>query len=186
MAKQKGNVVTHGLSGKVGGMLVFRQTATGTVIQSPPRVSGTVSEAQRAQRRKFQRAVLYAGAAVSDPETGPLYAAKAGKGRTPRIVAIADYLHAPDIERIDVSGYHGQPGDVIRIEAIDDVAVREVKVVITGADGAPVEEGFAVAEATGYEWTYTATTVNDNLAGDRIEVYASDLPGNITKAEEVL
>jgi hypothetical protein len=170
----------------VGGMLVFRQTVMGTVIQSPPRVSGKASEAQRAQRRKFQRAVLYAGAAVSDPETAPVYAAKSGNGHTPRIVAIADYLHAPDIERIDVSGYHGQPGDVIRIEAIDDVAVREVKVVITGADGAPVEEGYAVAEATGYEWTYTATVVNDSLAGDRIEVYASDLPGNLTKAEEVL
>jgi hypothetical protein len=167
-------------------MLVFRQMATGTVIQSPPRVSGKASEAQRAQRRRFQRAVLYAGAAVSDPETGPVYAAKSGRGRTARIVAIADYLHAPDIERVDVSGYHGQPGDVIRIEATDDVAVKAVKVVIVNTDGTPVEEGFAVAEATGYEWTYAATTVNDSLAGDRIEVYASDLPGNITKAEEIL
>jgi hypothetical protein len=170
----------------IGGMLVFRQTATGTVIQSPPRVSGKVSELQRAQRRRFQHAVLYAGAAVSDPETGPVYAAKSGEGRTPRIVAIADYLRAPDIERVDVSGYHGQPGDVIRIEATDDVMVKEVKVVITRVDGVPVEEGFAVPEATGYEWTYTAVTVNDSLAGDRIEVYASDLPGNITKAEEIL
>jgi hypothetical protein len=186
MAKQKGNVVTHGLSGTVGGMLVFRQTAAGTVVQSPPRVSGKVSEAQRAQRRRFQHAVLYAGVAVSNPETGGIYAAKAGKSRSVRMVTIADYLCAPEIERVDVSDYHGRPGDVIRIEAIDDVAVKEVKVVITGVDGTPVEEGFAVPEATGYEWTYTATTVNDSLTGDRIEVYASDLPGNITKAEEVL
>jgi hypothetical protein len=167
-------------------MLVFRQTATGTVVQSPPRTSGETSDAQRAQRKRFQRAVLYAGAVVSDTAAGAVYAAKAGKGRTARIVAIADYLHAPDIERIDVSGYHGQPGDTIRIEATDDVAVNAVKVVIINSDGKPVEEGFAVREATGYEWTYVATTVNDSLAGDRIEVYASDLPGNITKAEEVL
>jgi hypothetical protein len=186
MAKQKGNVVTHGMSGTIGGMLVFRQTATGTVIQSPPRVSGKESELQRAHRRKFQRATLYANVVTSDPETGALYASKAKKGQTARNVAVADYMHAPDIERVDVSGYHGQPGDVIRIEATDDFAVKEVKVVITNVDGAPVEEGFAIAEATGYEWTYTATSVNDSLAGDRIEVYASDLPGNITKAEEVL
>jgi hypothetical protein len=114
------------------------------------------------------------------------YAAKARKGRTARIAAIADYLHAPDIERVDISGYHGQLDDVIRIEAIDDVVVQEVKVVIINSDGTLVEEGFAVQEATGFEWTYIATAINDSLAGDRIEVYASDLPGNIAKAEELL
>jgi hypothetical protein len=49
-----------------------------------------------------------------------------------------------------------------------------------------VEEGFAKKEATGYEWTYTATATNRELKGDRIEVYASDMPGNISKAEESL
>jgi hypothetical protein len=31
MAKQRGNVVTHGLSGKIGGLLVFRQRAGQTI-----------------------------------------------------------------------------------------------------------------------------------------------------------
>jgi hypothetical protein len=167
-------------------MLVFRQTATGTVVQSPPRMNGKESEAQRAHRRKFQRATLYANVVMSDPVIAEVYGSKAKKGQTARNVAVADCMHAPNIERVDVAGYHGQPGDVIRIEATDDVAVKVVKVVITNSDGTPVEEGLAVPEATGYEWTYTATTANDSLAGDRIEVYASDLPGNITKAEEVL
>jgi hypothetical protein len=186
MAKQKDNVVTHGLSGMIGGQLVFRQTATGTVVQSPPRVSGKVSEAQLAMQRKFQRAVVYSGIVETNPDMEAAYAAKAKKGQTARNVALADYMHAPDIHRVDVSGYHGEPGDVIRIEVTDDFAVVEVKVVITGTDGSIVEEGYAQPEATGYEWTYTATATNQDVQGDRIEVYASDTPGNISKAEESL
>ena len=185
MAKQKNNVVTHGLSGTVGGMLVFRQTATGTVIQSLPRVSGKSTEAQRAQRRRFQRAVLYGKAAPADPNMQQGYVAAAAhrKDLTPYNVAVADFLHAPDIELIDVSNYHGQPGDVIRIEATDDFAVKEVKVVITNPDGSLVEEGLATPGALGFEWFYTVTANNPNPAGDRIEVYASDIPGNITHLE---
>ncbi|MDR2120087.1 MAG: hypothetical protein LBP64_04335 [Tannerella sp.] len=186
MAKQTNNIVTHGLSGTIGGMLVFRQTASGTVVQSPPRTSGKESEAQRAHRRKFQRAVLYANAAVSDPATEAAYATKVKPGQAARHVAVADFFHAPDIDVIDLSGYHGKPGDVIRIEVTDDFAVAEVKVVIRNSDGSPVEEGYAKREATGYEWTYAATAENAVLTGDRIEILASDTPGNISsKTEEI-
>ena len=185
MAKQKNNVVTHGLSGTVGGMLVFRQTATGTVVQSPPRVSGKSTEAQRAHRQKFQRAVLYGKAAVADPAVQQEYAAAAQrKKRQPFNVAVADFMHAPDIDVIDVSAYHGQPGDVIRIEATDDFAVKEVRVVITNPDGSLVEEGLAAPGARKFEWIYTATAENPGLTGGSIEVYASDMPGNTTRLEK--
>jgi hypothetical protein len=174
MAKQKDNVVTHGLSGTIGGMLVFHQRAGQTVVAKTPTVSNVETEAQRAHRRRFQHAVLYSGGAA---------AAKAKRGQTARNVAVADFLRAPDIELIDLTGYHGKAGDTVRIEATDDFAVREVKVVISNADGSPVEEGYAKQEPTGYEWIYTATAGNDTLEGDRIEVYASDTPGNISKAE---
>jgi hypothetical protein len=167
-------------------MLVFRQTASGTVVQSPPRVSGKESEAQRAHRRKFQRAILYANAATADPETEANYASKAKPGQSARNVATADFFHAPDIDAVDLSGYHGVAGDVIRIEVTDDFSVKEVKVVIRNHDGSLVEEGFAKQGAAGYEWTYTATSDNDVLDGDRIEVFASDTPGNIATAEELL
>jgi hypothetical protein len=186
MAKQKNNVVTHGLSGKIGNLLLFRQCAGQTVVSKIPAVSKYESEGQRAHRRRFQRAVLYSGATVSDPVLNEAYAAKAGKGKTARNMAVADFLRAPDIDVIDLSGYHGHPGDVIRIEATDDFAVKEVKVVITNPGGDLVEEGFAKAEATGYEWTYTATAENESLDGDRIEVFASDTPGNITQRLEEL
>jgi hypothetical protein len=186
MAKQRGNVVTYGLRGKIGDLLVFRQRDGQTVVSKIPTMSKKESAAQRAQRRRFQHAVLYSGAAMSDPELSEAYAAKAGNGKTAHNIAVADFLHAPDIELIDISGYHGQPGDVIRLEVTDDFAVKEVKVVITNADGSIVEEGFAEAKATGYEWTYIATAVNESTVGDRIEVFASDTPGNITQRTEEL
>jgi hypothetical protein len=61
-----------------------------------------------------------------------------------------------------------------------------VKVVITNHDGSLVEEGYAQPEAIGYEWTYKATADNASLDGDRVEVYASDTPGNISQREQEL
>jgi hypothetical protein len=125
--------------------------------------------------------VLYAGGVAADPDLSEAYAGKTKPGQTFRNLAVADYLHAPDIDLIDLSGYHGKPGDVIRIEVTDDFAVKEVKIVITNSDGTLVEEGFARPEPSGYEWTYTATATNDDLSGDRIDVSASDTPCNIVE-----
>jgi len=40
-------------------------------------------------------------------------------------------------------------------------------------------QGDAVQQANGIDWLYTATTANESTEGDRIEVRASDKPGNI-------
>jgi len=185
MAKQVGNVVTHGISGKIGGLLVFRQVDGQTVISKMPQMSKKVSAKQKAHRKHFQRAVVYSNVIAADPEQKAMYEAAAKKGQTARNVAVADMLNAPDIENIDLSGYNGQIGDVIRIEATDDFAVKEVKVIITNADGTLVEEGDAQVDA-GLIWVYTATQTNDDMNGDKIEILASDIPGNITRETQDL
>ena len=182
MAKSQNNVVTHGLSGKIGDLLVFSQRGGKTIVSNAPRKSNKVSEAQKQQRKKFQQAVLYATGAQSSPEYEKT-AAK--KGKTPYVVAVADFLKAPDIEQVDVSGYTGQPGDTIRIYVTDDFAVKSVLVSIINSDGSLVEEGQAQPDA-GYGWIYTATQTNTALAGDKIEILASDTPGNIAKEEQAL
>ncbi|MDR3245359.1 MAG: hypothetical protein LBT50_02885 [Prevotellaceae bacterium] len=184
MAKQEGNVVTHGLRGKVGDLLVFRQLNGKTVISKVPQPSKKVSAKQKAHRKHFQRAVMYSSVVVADPDQKAMYEAAAKKGQTARNVAVADMLNAPDIENVDLSGYNGQIGDVIRIEATDDFAVKEVKVIITNADGTLVEEG--AAQPDGMSWVYTATQTNDDLNGDKIEILASDIPGNIAKESQDL
>ena len=181
MAKQSNNVVTHGLSGKIGDLLVFRQRAGQTVVAKAPPKRTSSTEQQKEHQHRFQRAVLYAKSVVADPEMKSAYDQAAKKGRTGYNVAIADFFQAPDIHNIDVSGYTGNPGDVIRVQVSDNFLVKEVKISITNADGSLVEAGEATPDAVGYVWTYTATSSNESLEGDRIEITASDLPGNVTQ-----
>ncbi len=187
MAKSNNNVITHGLSGKIGDLLVFRQVRGKTVVSKMPQMPAKSSESQQAHHRRFQQGVLYGKAAVNDPATSGLYAERAAaQKRTAFNVAVADFFNAPDIEHVDISDYTGQPGDIIRIRVHDDFMVKSVTVNIANADGSLVEEGEAQPDASGYVWTYTATQANESLDGDRIAISASDMPGNITRGEQEL
>jgi hypothetical protein len=73
MAKSKNNVVTYGLSGKIGDLLVFRQVDGKTVVSKIPTQSTSVSEKQQAHRKRFQQAVVYGNMAVRNSQTGALY-----------------------------------------------------------------------------------------------------------------
>jgi hypothetical protein len=187
MAKSKGNVITFGLSGKVGDLLVFRQRDGQTIVAKLAERSKKASEKQEAQRRLFQRATVYAKAAAGDPQLKDLYgaAAKKKKGITDYNVALADFCHAPDIETIDLSDYSGAAGDEIRVIVSDDFAVKSVHISISNADGSTVEEGYA-SQGLGNLWTYIATQNNESLDGDKIVVSASDIPGNITVESDEL
>jgi len=187
MAKSKNNVITHGLSGKIGDMLVFTQRAGKTIVgKIPDRSTVAPSDKQQKVNKKFQEAIIYAKAAIQDPATKAAYAAAAKGGQNAFNVAVADLFNAPDIESIDLSGYTGKVGDKIMILATDDFKVTAVSVEIYNADGSLVEKGPAVADAAGNHFTYTATTVNAALTGDKIVIKASDLPGNLTEKQEIL
>ncbi|MDR1171614.1 MAG: hypothetical protein LBL24_04080 [Bacteroidales bacterium] len=187
MAKQKGNVVTHGLSGKIGDLLVFRQVDGKTVISKVPEPPKKVSEKQAEQRRRFRQAVIYARSAVESPETKEVYDKIAGKkGKTPFIAAVADFLHVPEIRRIDLSDYSGQAGDTIRIEVEDDAMIKYVRVGIIAADGTVIEEGPATPDISGYLWTYAAKQDNNLFHYGKIVVSVSDLPGNVVEGSEEL
>jgi hypothetical protein len=181
MAKSKNNVVTYGLSGKVGDLLLFRQRHGQTVVAKIPKQSGKVSEKQLKQRHRFQQAVFYGKMAINSPETAELYKTAATGGKTPFNVAVADFMNAPDIVHVDLSGYAGGAGDVILVDATDDFAVKSVTVKIVNGNGT-VEEGQADYTA-GCRWTYTATQDNSDTATSKITVTASDLPGNVTESE---
>jgi hypothetical protein len=187
MAKSNDNVLTRGLSGLVGDMLVFRQKDGKTIVAKRPVKSKTVSEKQLAQRRRFQEAVFYSYTAVNSPETGEAYktAAKKSKGKSASNIAVSDFFNAPDIKKVDLSGYTGAAGEQIRIVVSDDFAVKTVTVSITNADGSLVEEGIAL-QSIGALWIYTTAQNNESLDGDKIVVTASDLPGNVTQEESVI
>ncbi|MDR1526204.1 MAG: hypothetical protein LBS46_00860 [Dysgonamonadaceae bacterium] len=185
MAKQERNVVTYGLSGKIGDLLVFRQKSGKTIVAKAPVRPGKASEKQTAHRQRFQQAVIYAKAAVASPLAGELYQTAAKKGKQPFNVAVADFFNAPDVHHIDFREYRGAVGDKTYITVSDDFAVRTVEVAISNSDGSPVESGAAV-QHDGRLWIYTATQDNAHTEGDKIVITVSDLPGNVTAEEQAL
>jgi len=187
MAKVAKNLVLHGASGSVGDQLVIRQRKGQTVLSAMPTVDPDrqPTEAQKAQRARFQEAIFYGKSQMAVPESKAEYGAKAkGTPRTAFNVAVGDFFNAPDIDEVDLTHYKGALGDTIRVRATDDFRVTQVQVSIVNADGSVVEEGNAVQQANGIDWLYTATVANESLAGDKIVVRASDKPGNITTLEQ--
>jgi hypothetical protein len=187
MAESKNNIITHGLSGKVGDLIVFRNRNGKTYVASKPKErTGELSEAQKEHHKRFQQAVIYAKSALSNPETKQAYKDAAQQGESAYNVAVADFMNAPDIEEIDLSKYTGKVGDTITITVTDDFLVQEVSVTILNADGTEVEHGSAQSNAAGLQWVYTANVDNSSLEGDKILVQAFDLPHNKTEEERII
>jgi len=187
MAESKNNVITHGLSGKLGDLIVFRNRNGKTYVASLPREQTyEPSEAQKKHQKKFQQAVLYGKSALADPATRAAYQASAALNENTYNVAVADFMHAPDIEEIDLSAYRGKVGDTIKVKATDNFIVKEVAIGIYNADGSEVEHGLAQLSTNGIDWIYTTTVNNDSRNGDKIIVQASDLPGHTTLEEKEL
>ncbi|MDP4271486.1 MAG: hypothetical protein Q8909_15405 [Bacteroidota bacterium] len=185
MAESKNNVLTHGLSGMVGDLIVFRQRGNKTFVASKPRErTGEQTEAQKAQQVRFQEAAIYGKTALQNDEIKKLYQEAAGDGKTPFNVAVADFLKAPNIKEIDLTGYTGKVADKIKVTVEDDFKVTNVSVSIYNADGSLVEHGAAVQDGFRYDWYFTATVENASLDGDKIVVQAYDLPGNVTEKNE--
>ena len=178
MAKVRNNIFVRGLSGSLGEQFVVKQDKAGrTIVSVAPTFSEnrTYSEAQLDWQDKFRDASVYATGA-KDNET---YVEKAkGTPLTSYNVAMADFFHAPEIKDIDVTAWHGTAGEVIRIQAVDDVKVTQVTVVITDSTGTVLEQGAAV-QAEGAWWNYTATVTS--ASASRIVVSARDLPGHIAE-----
>lgn len=186
MAKSGNNIVTHGLSGKVGDLLVFRQRNGETIVASKPDRHAPMSEAQLNQIQHFQEAVLYSKGVLSDPAMKEAYAKAAKKGQSAYVVALADFLKAPHIDEIDVTGYTGQPGSSIRVRAVDNFKVSGVGVRIENSDGKLIENGNAVCGENGLDWIFTASASNDLVAGDKIIITVTDLPGHNVVSEKVI
>ena len=177
MAKVERNIVINGLRGRLGEQLVIKRDRAGhTIVSLKPtfREDREFSEMQKAQQGAFKEAVVYAKTAA---KTVPIYAEKAeGTNRAAYNIAIADWLHPPEIGEIDLSGWTGQAGEPIRIKALDDVKVMEVMVLIVDEADGLIEQGEA-EQTDGLWWTYTTRQAASGQA--KVIVIARDLPGNI-------
>ena len=178
MAKVRNNVMVRGLSGSFGDQMVIKIDKAGrTIVSNKPEFNENrqFTEAQLAQQEAFREAVVYA----KDAKTEEVYVQKAeGTPMSPYNVALADWLHAPEIKEIDASEWNGQAGQVIRVRAMDDVQVTKVSVAISDENGVVLEQGQAVA-AEGAWWNYTTTEAASG--NPKILATAEDLPGHITQ-----
>lgn len=188
MARVSNNIITQGLSGTIGGTLVFRQVGNQTVVSAAPKESDKAPTAkQLAHQERFQMAALYAKAQLADPTSKAEYeAARNDESGNAYAIAVADFMQAPDIHTIDLSDYTGQVGDTISVRVTDNFKVMGVKLRIENADGSLVEETAAVRQTNGLDWVFTATAANASLIGDKITILATDKPGNLTKETRTL
>jgi hypothetical protein len=109
----KDNDLTDGISGRVGNKLVFRTTKGVTIATRRPKPTETpVTAKQTAHRENFKRAASYAKKKLLDPVAKEEYLQMAGDKafRNAFSEAVRDYLVAPGIESIDVSGFIGAAG----------------------------------------------------------------------------
>jgi hypothetical protein len=154
-----------------------------------PDRSGEPSVNQQAAREKFLAAIRFAKRAMADPEIKKLYEPRAEGDNKPFNLAVEDFLKPPVISDIIVDTYTGAVGSLLQLLVTDDTVVKTVEVTITAADGAQVEKGVALqdqAEPNSPIWLYTATALNNVLAGSKVTVEARDLPGNTVTKEKVL
>lgn len=188
MAQSKNNVVTRGLSGMIGDMLVFRQRANKTIVSDKPKASTAEPTAnQMAIRERFKRATRYAKSVMSDVVLKAAYQLAAKLGQSAHNVAFVDYQKSPEFyEDVDLTSYTGAIGDLVTVSVIDDFKVKTVHVAIKAADGTILEEGFAVQSENELDWIYTITVENTELAGTQIIFTAKDFPGNQTVMEKIL
>jgi len=185
MAESRYNVVMHGASGVIGGLVQFSQRNGKTIIGKRRKKTTKVSGNQLEVRRKFKKATNFAQASLEVPERLALYEARSSMGISAFNVAIKDYLTPPEIIEIINTGYTGAADGRIDILATDDVSVRSVTVSIYTAQGTLVEAGEAMKTEEGF-WYYTSTGISPSLEGTRVVVTAIDIPGNTATAELVL
>ena len=179
MAKVEKNVLTRGLSGKLGNQVVFRRRGAETLMTvAPGRRTSPQTDAQLEHQQQFREAVIYAKAAMADPVLNGEYGAAAKSGESGFNLAVADYLKGPEIVELDQGLYTGEVGSKIRIRATDNFKVTAVMVKIHKADNTVLESGNAIAGSNGLDWDYTATLHNDAMPGGKIVAIATDTPGH--------
>jgi hypothetical protein len=181
MPKVLGNLVINRLSGTLGDQLVIRTSKGRTIVAAKPTYSGerVYSPAQLAQQQAFREAAVYAKQAKGQE----IYSLKANGGpRSPYNIAFADWLNRPQILEVDLTGWRGASGDLIRLRAQDDVQVTEVAVTISDDEGAVLEAGLAT-DLGALWWEYTtASSFSGRLT---LTIAAKDLPGHTSEYSQV-
>lgn len=179
MALIRPNPLLEELRGKLGDLYFARCGDHYSMRKRPHRHPAEASEAQKPTRQKLAESNLYWRQVQSSPEAKAVYVLEA-KARRKRAcdVARADFGNAPVVTDLDLTGYSGAPGGVIRIQAVDDFEVRNVTVRLLALDEILIEEGEATLDRNSGYWLYAVKTAVPPSTAIRVEVTGKDRPGN--------
>jgi hypothetical protein len=157
MAQSEDSIVNHGMSGKMGDIIVFSHR-----------------DRKNSNGKRFQQATIYGKSILEKHTAKDGDSDKVQRDTFVYCVAVADLIQAPDIEEIDLSRYTGQSGEKIYITVAQKFKVTEVAVSIYNPDDSVQEEGQAKQSENKRVWVYTTVTSN-RLPGDKITIQALDL-----------
>jgi hypothetical protein len=187
MSIVKNNIVTEGLSGMLGDVVVFRQLRGKTIMANRPRKPTRQSELQRENRQRFRAATLFAREAMKDPEKKERYRVKARKLNLPNAytAAITDYLRKPTVNSVKCKG---RSGDYISVNASKKgFTLASVEVIMTDAQGSPLITQAATLKDRGSNQWVARLPVALNAAAHRYKdcqviVVATDHTGNMVRS----
>jgi hypothetical protein len=177
MAKLEMDPAFNCVRGRLGNF-VYRKNGPGAAMCKPPvRKPYVPTQAQLDFQAQFKDAIGYAQRVLADPQLAPRYRAGATvAGMRPFNFAFADFMKPPQVNRIDVTAYHGQIGEVIAVALSKEFELTSVVVKLLTPANVEVEQG--AANLVGGEWRYTATTVVNAGTPLLVRVIAKDLPGH--------
>jgi hypothetical protein len=182
MPKVKFNKIIDNLSGRVGNF-VFYEADGQNLSRTMPEVTAERTEKQQANSGRFLAAQQYAATALTDPLLKAAYKAACRGHQNPRNLAIRDAMRPPVVESINLDGYTGKPGQIVRVKATDDFRVVEVKVSLRGPGGELIEEGLAELSSADDEWRYTARVQVPSGQSVSVLAVAKDGPGNTAECQ---
>ena len=181
MAHSNNSVITGKFSGSLGKEIVFRDWEGKTVVAKAPKArTGEPSALQVQTQDRFLLASIYAKAVKGGTDQGikDAYTAALRPRQNLYSRAVEDFMSLPVVKTIGTNTYTGVVGSTISSRAYDDFRVTGVQVQIFSASGSLLEQGNAVQQNNGIDWTYTATQANSPLTGSKIKAIATDVPGN--------
>jgi hypothetical protein len=179
MAKRIDNPLIPEVVGRVGKLVYYRRKGKPCVRRTPNRTA-EFTDAEKKNQSKFGRASHFASAVLTDPTQKTRYErAAAGTDGSAQNLAVSDFMHDPVITEVDLSGFTGQAGEVIKIRAEEDVlGAAAVRVSIANRAKTILEQGNALVEKTGFWWSYSAQKTSAPDQAIWITVTASDQAGN--------
>jgi len=167
MAKAQTNPVIQNLIGKLKRAFMFRRLRDRRCVlcRKPDFSRRAYSDEQLNHQHRFKAAAIYAKAAA---KIQPIYTEIArGTLKNALNVALSDWFHPPEILACDFENWRGQAGDIVRIQAVDDVLVVSMQAVFRD-DGAA-------------ELLVGVCKPNPSFGAAELIVLVEDLAGNVVE-----